>query len=97
MNQGRSLPSQTIILESMITILREAKKEMHIRDIEDAVSSKLSLTPKQKQLMHKGNRTMLGYKLAWARSVAKKSGIISSERRCFWQMQLNCFLVEIRH
>jgi hypothetical protein len=37
------------------------------------------------ELMHKGKRTMLGYKLAWARTAARKEGLIESPRSSVWK------------
>jgi restriction endonuclease Mrr len=86
MTPSDALPSQLLIKAAMLEVLKESKGGLHIRDIEEAVATRLSLTKSQRELMHKGKRTLLGYKLAWARTAAKKEGLIESPRSSVWKI-----------
>jgi len=85
MTHADSLPSQALIKAAMLEILKESQDGLHIKDIEIAVAKRLSLTKSQMELMHKGKRTMIGYKLAWARTASKKEGLIESPRSSVWK------------
>jgi hypothetical protein len=85
MSHDEKLPSQSLILDAMLIVLRKSQRGLHIRDIEVAVAEYLSLTRPQMELMHKGKRTLLGYKLAWARTAAKKRGLIESPQSSIWK------------
>ena len=85
MTQVVRLPSQSVIKESMLELLKEATNGLHIKEIESGVAERLSLTKSQMELMHKGNRTMLGYRLAWARTSAKKEGLIEAPQSSVWK------------
>ena len=80
------LPSQSSIFEAMLIVLRTSKQGLHISEIEKKVAEHLSLSESQKSLNHKGKRTMLGYKLAWARTAAKKQGLIESPKSSVWRI-----------
>ena len=86
MTQPETLPSQVLIKEAMLDLLKGSINGLHIKDIESGVAKRLSLSKPQIEIMHKGKRTMLGYKLAWARSAAKKEGLIESTRSSFWRL-----------
>ena len=86
MTLSENLPSQAIILDAMLKVLRDSKDGMHIKNIESEVANLLSLSESQLALMHKGKRTMLGYKLAWARTAAKKQGLIESPMHSVWKV-----------
>ena len=86
MTQPEALPSQALIKEAMLDLLKGSTDGLHIKDIESGVAKRLSLSKPQMEIIHKGKRTMLGYKLAWARSAAKKEGLIESTRSSFWKI-----------
>jgi len=86
MNEAENLPSQALIKEALLAILKESAEGLHINDIESAVAKRLLLTQSQVALIHAGKRTMLGYKLAWARTSAKKEGLVISPRYSVWKI-----------
>jgi len=86
MNETVNLPSQALVLEAMLEALKQSKEGLHIRDIESEVAKRLSLSKPQREIMHKGKRTLLGYKLAWARTAAKKQGLIESPKNSIWKI-----------
>ena len=86
MNLSERLPSQAVIIEAMLNALKENKEGMHIIEIETEVAKLLSLTKSQMEIVHKGKRTLLGYKLAWARTSAKKQGLIESPKNSVWRV-----------
>ena len=86
MSKSEALPSQSLIKEAMLALLKESKDGLHIKDIESGVAERLSLSKYQMEMIHKGKRTILGYKLAWARTAAKKESLIESPRSSVWKL-----------
>lgn len=86
MTLSEKAPSQAVILDAMLKVLSNSKEGVHISEIESQVAELLSLSKSQLEQMHKGRRTMLGYKLAWARSAAKKQGLIESPTHSVWKL-----------
>ena len=80
------LPNQTAISEALKRVLTASEKGLHIKAMEEQVASILNLTDSQKSLPHKGARTMLGYKLAWARTKLKKDGVIELAQPSVWRL-----------
>lgn len=54
-------------------------------EIERGVADLLQLDPELRTRVHSGNRTSLGYKLAWARTRAKKSGLLERIGPSLWR------------
>lgn len=87
MKQEEGLPPQALIRKALLEVLKQSTSALHILEIETAVAQHLNLSKSQIEIMHKGNRTMLGYKLAWARTAAKKQGLIESPRGAYWKIK----------
>jgi Mrr N-terminal domain len=86
MQTNVKLPPQNQIVDAMLSTLKGKAKGLHVKDIESEVSKTLNLNQEQIKLMHKGKRTMLGYKLAWARTKCKKDGLIISVAPSVWKL-----------
>ena len=86
MQQDVKLPPQNQIVAAMLSCLKGKVNGLHVNDIESEVSKTLKLNQEQLNLMHKGKRTMLGYKLAWARTKCKKEGLIISTAPSVWKL-----------
>src|SRR3989344_8797256 len=57
-----------------------------IKKIEEEVANILNLTPEERQDKHRGNRTKLEYKLAWASNYLKRYGLIDKSKRGIWSL-----------
>ena len=55
-----------------------------INEIENEVSSILSLSEEEINDIHRGNTTKLTYRLAWARNYLKRYGILENSSRGIW-------------
>jgi len=86
MQSLEKFPPQNEIIEAMISVLKQYPKGLHIRDIERSVARTLSLSEELTTRVQRGNRTVLGYKLAWARSKCKKEGLIVSVGHSVWRL-----------
>lgn len=55
-----------------------------ILEIEDKVAQIMKLTDEEVSDIHKGNRTKLSYRLAWARNYLKRFGLLDNSARGVW-------------
>jgi restriction system protein len=53
---------------------------------EDTVAALLNLTEKDVAEIHRGNRTKLTYRLAWARTYLKRYGLLENSARAVWAL-----------
>ena len=86
MNAEAQLPKQSEINEALTSILSMNKQGLHIREIESQVATLLNLSDVQRRIPHQGKRTMLGYKLAWARTKLKKDGRLELVKPSVWRL-----------
>ena len=57
-----------------------------VDEIEDHVATILNLTDDQINEIHRGNRTKLSYRLAWARNYLKQYGLLENSSRGIWAL-----------
>lgn len=57
-----------------------------IKKIEEEVAKILNLSPEERQDRHRGNRTKLEYRLAWASNYLKRYGLIDKSKRGIWSL-----------
>ena len=82
------LPKYQDLIKPLLSALAAAEKPLSNGEIERAVVSILGIPDSLTSLIHKGNRTELQYRLAWARTKAKTSGWIESPARETWKITL---------
>jgi len=80
------LPKYQDLIPPMLDVLANAGKPLSISEIEFGVIGKLNIPPNLSSTIHSGNRTQLQYRLAWARTKAKSSGLIESPARETWRI-----------
>lgn len=66
--------------------MRELGGSASVTEQEDAVASLLKLSEKDVSEIHRGTRTKLAYRLAWARHYLKHFGIIENSARGVWSL-----------
>ena len=66
--------------------LKQSGGEASNEAIREFVIQHLELTSDEVAQIHSGKRTKLEYKLAWARTIAKQSGLISSAGPSRWKL-----------
>ncbi len=57
-----------------------------VSEMENEVAKILNLSDEQINEIHKGSRTKLSYRLAWARTYLKKYGVIDNSERGVWAL-----------
>jgi len=80
-----SLPSSRQLVVTVVQALREFGREAHVREIEDQVANMLNLTFEQLAEPHDKSRSEFQYRLGWARTYAKRDGLIISVARNRWR------------
>jgi len=81
------LPSPNALAWPTLEAIRASGGAADIRTIADRVGQALDLSPQQRTIPHgSGRRTMLDYRLAWARTLLKGLGLLSNERRSQWSL-----------
>jgi restriction system protein len=78
------IPKYQDLIAPMLKVLSQAGKPLSNSEIEIRVITELSIPFVLTSQIHSGKRTELQYRLAWARTKAKSSGLISSPARETW-------------
>lgn len=73
-------------MEAVLLALKALGGSGDNKQILERVVKDLKLTDLQINQIHSGSRTELAYRLAWARSNAKKKGLIISNGRNSWSL-----------
>jgi restriction system protein len=69
----------------LLKAIKALKKPSSIYEHETAVAKMFDI-PQEEFESHQGERTKLGYKLAWARTYLKRLGFIESPARGVWSI-----------
>jgi restriction endonuclease Mrr len=83
------LPKYQDLISPLVRALATAGKPLSNSEIEIAVIADLNIPPNLSSAIHSGKRTELQYRLAWARTKAKSSGLIESPARETWCLTEN--------
>lgn len=81
-----TLPKYQELIPTLIKVLEEAGRPMTNSEIEVSIIKELGIPTSLSTTIHKGKRTELQYRLAWARTKAKNSGVITSTKRETWAL-----------
>jgi len=82
------LPANADLIPIVVAALKTIGGSGTNDQIRAEVIKALDLSPEVVQTIHSGARTELEYKLAWARTLAKQKGLISSTGRMMWAINL---------
>ncbi len=80
------LPSSTTLREAVVKAVTECGGKATNKQIHDKVVRDLALSKEQVDAIHSGNRTELEYRLAWARTDAKRKGLLLSVGAKLWSV-----------
>ena len=80
------LPSPASLVPAVITALNQLGGKAHFNEIEKLVAKNLSIDPTLLALVRTGKRTEFAYRMSWARTAAKKQGIIRNEGKGIWSV-----------
>ena len=81
-----AVPKHDDLFNPLLQALHELGSSASITELEQKVAALLSLTDDDIAAIHKGNRTQLSYRLAWARTYLKKYGLIDNSARSVWSL-----------
>jgi restriction system protein len=81
---SHKIPTAKEMVPVLVAVLDRNREPMSVRDLEQKVSDELGLTSEDLAVPHDKSRTEFQYRLAWTRTYAKKSGLVSSSRRNSW-------------
>jgi hypothetical protein len=81
-----SVPYFESMIDPTFQALKNLGGEGHIKEIEEKVAELLNLSNEDMLEVHRGNRTKLGYRLAWSRNYLKRVGLLSKVGRAYWRL-----------
>ena len=81
-----NLPTSSSLLEAVVKAVKESGGKATNQQIHDFVVRELSLTKEQVSVIHSGNRSELDYRLAWARTNAKRKGLLVVAGNKLWAL-----------
>lgn len=81
-----AVPKYDELFEPLLQAMLQLGGSASVAEQEDAVAALLKLTEKEISEIHRGNRTKLSYRLAWARNYLKRFGILENSARGVWSL-----------
>ncbi len=79
------LPKYQDLVFPMLRALLDGRV-LHNREISTLLSQQLGIPKPLLEVIHSGTRTEFDYRLAWAKTKAKNSGWIQSDKREHWSI-----------
>lgn len=80
------IPKYDDLFNPLLQAIRNLGGSASIAEQEDEVASILKLTEAEISEIHRGNRTKLSYRLAWARNYLKRYGALDNSSRGVWTL-----------
>lgn len=81
-----AVPKYDELFEPLLRAMHQLGGSASITEQEDTVASNLRLTEKEIVEIHRGTRTKLSYRLAWARNYLKRFGLVENSTRGVWSL-----------
>jgi len=81
-----AVPTYDELFNPLIKALQNLGGSASIPEQEEEVAKLLKLTDKEISEIHRGNRTKLSYRLAWARNYLKRYRILENSKRGVWSL-----------
>src|ERR1700730_5748568 len=80
------VPTYDGLFNPLLDAMRELGGSASVAEQEDKVAAILKLSETEISEMHRGNRTKLSYRLAWARNYLKRAGLLENSARGVWAL-----------
>lgn len=81
------MPPYNALLWPVVQVLRTLGRSGAISEINERVVDQGGFTPEQQQVLHgDGPRTEIEYRLAWARTHLKPTGLVGNSARGVWTL-----------
>lgn len=81
-----SIPKYDSLFNPLLQAIHNLGGSASVSEQEDEVANLLKLTDEEISEIHRGNRTKLSYRLAWARNYLKRYGLIDNSSRGVWTL-----------
>lgn len=81
-----SIPKYDALFNPLLQAIHKLGGSASVSEQEDEVANILKLTDAEISEIHRGNRTKLSYRLAWARNYLKRYGLIDNSSRGVWTL-----------
>lgn len=81
-----SIPKYDDLFNPLLQAIRNLGGSASIAEQEDEVATILKLSDAEVSEVHRGNRTKLSYRLAWARNYLKRYGALDNSSRGVWAL-----------
>ncbi len=81
-----AVPTYDDLFNPLLQALHELGGSASLPEIEEKVADVLKLTEEEINEIHRGNRTKLNYRLAWARNYLKRYSLIENSARGVWSL-----------
>ena len=80
------IPTYDDLFNPLLTAMHQLGGSATVSEQEDKVAEILKLSDKEVNEIHRGNRTKLSYRLAWARNYLKRYGLLENSARGVWAL-----------
>src|SRR6266581_4134863 len=80
------IPTHDGLFNPLLSAMRELGGSASVAEQEDKVADLLKLSDAEASEIHRGNRTKLSYRLAWARNYLKRAGLLDNSARGVWAL-----------
>jgi len=80
------VPTYDGLFNPLLHAMRELGGSASVAEQEDKVAALLNLSEQEVSEIHRGNRTKLSYRLAWARNYLKRVGLLENSSRGVWAL-----------
>ncbi|TAG79654.1 MAG: restriction endonuclease [Burkholderiales bacterium] len=81
-----AIPKYDDLFSPLLEVFHKLGGSASVAEQEDEVASLLGLSQDEVAEIHRGSRTKLSYRLAWARNYLKHYGLINSSARSIWSL-----------
>lgn len=81
-----SVPTYDKLFNPLLAAIRTLGGSASVREQERVVADMLKLNEREISEIHRGNRTKLSYRLAWARNYLKRYGLLDNSKRGVWSL-----------
>ena len=80
------IPTYDKLFNPLLVAIKKLGGSASIHEQEQAVAEILKLSEREVNEIHRGNRTKLSYRLAWARNYLKRYGFLDNSQRGIWAL-----------
>jgi restriction system protein len=80
------VPTYDGLFNPLLRAMRELGGSASVSEQENKVTELLNLSDAEASEIHRGNRTKLSYRLAWARNYLKRAGLLENSARGVWAL-----------